>query len=87
MQQNSYLTTLLSRYLKLMGVKFQEKELEMVLQSAPTYPSVLSIVESCNYFGLKTAAYRADSSKLKAEIPAIVHFKDETEKFVLLKIQ
>lgn len=84
MQQNSYLTSLLSRYLKLMGVKFQEKELEMVLQSAPTYPSVLSIVESCNYFGLKTAAYRADSSKLKAEIPAIVHFKDETEKFVLL---
>jgi uncharacterized membrane protein/thiol-disulfide isomerase/thioredoxin len=67
-----------------MGVKFQEKELEMVLQSAPSYPSVLSIVESCNYFGLKTAAYRADFTKLKAEIPAIVHFKAEMDKFVLL---
>lgn len=86
METNNYFIPLLMRHLKLMRVKCNPEELQLVLQSAPSFPSVLSIVQACTYFGLKATAYRADYAALeKASIPAVAHIKQgNTDRFILL---
>lgn len=86
MEINSYFIPLLLRHLQLMDIKCDPKELQLVLQSAPSFPSVLSIVQTFTYFGLKATAYRADYAAIeKATTPAIAHVKeDSTDRFILI---
>lgn len=86
MEQNSYFIPLLLQHIKLMGINCNPKELQLVLQSAPSFPSVLSIVQTYTYFGLKATAYRADYTALeKASIPALAHIRQgETDRFILI---
>lgn len=86
MELNNYFIPLLLRHLQLKDIKCDPKELQLVLQSAPSFPSVLSIVQACTYFGLKATAYRADYTALtKATTPAIAHIKqDSTDRFILV---
>lgn len=88
MELNNYFVPLVLRHLQLMGIKCDPKELQLVLQSAPSFPSILSIVQACTYFGLKATAYRADYTALtKATTPAIAHIKeDSTDRFILVYI-
>jgi uncharacterized membrane protein len=85
--ENRYLVTLLTHFLRIYDVPYREKEVALVLLSSPSFPSVLSIVQTCLYFGLETKAYKADFRGLeKTESPAIVHLKEnDTGKFVLVK--
>ncbi len=87
MQGNNYLVPLLAVYLKHYTGNPDRKELQLVLQSSPSFPSVLSIIQACSYFGLKTKGYKADfSGLLKSRLPVIAHIKkNETEQFVLVK--
>lgn len=88
MERKSYIIPLLLRHLQLMGIKCDPKELQLVLQSAPTFPSVLSIVQTYTYFGIKANAYQADFSALeKASAPAIAQIKQgRTDRLVLIYI-
>ena len=87
MQPNSYFVPLLREYLSFFKIYPNSQKLHLVLKSSPSYPSVLSIVQTCIYFGLKTKAYKADyDALLKNNIPVIVHLKEDSdEKFVLVK--
>lgn len=87
MSSTNYLPYLLREYLKLFGIFPKSQELYVALQSSPSYPSVLSIVQTCNYFGLSTKAFKADyNALLKSKIPAIVLLKDDSdEKFALVE--
>lgn len=86
METNYYFIPLLLKHLQMMNIKCDPKQLQIVLQSAPSFPSVLSIVQAYTYFGLKATAYRADYTALeKASIPAIAHIKeDNIDRFILL---
>lgn len=86
MQRDNYLTQLLYRYLVYSNIYPDKKELQLILQSAPSFPSVLSIIQTCIYFGLKTNGYRANyDALLKSEMPVIAHLRtDEDERFVLI---
>lgn len=86
MQRDNYLTQLLYRYLVYSNIYPDKKELQLILQSAPSFPSVLSIIQTCIYFGLKTNGYRANyDAFLKSKMPVIAHLKtDEGERFVLI---
>lgn len=86
MSSASGLQLLLREYLNFCGIKPSSQQLQLVSQSSPSYPSVLSIVQTCVYFGLKTKAYKADyDALLKNNMPAIVHLKEGSdEKFVLV---
>lgn len=86
MQSDNYLTQLLYRYLVYSDIYPDKKELQLILQSAPSFPSALSIIQSCIYFGLKTNGCRANyDALLKSEMPVIAHLKtDEGERFVLI---
>lgn len=76
METNNYFIPLLMRHLKCMGVECNPGELQLVLQSSPSFPSVLSIVQAYTYYGLKVSAYRADYTALeKATLPVAVAFK------------
>ncbi len=85
--ENKYLVTLLIHFFRMCHIPYREKEVELVLRSSPSFPSVLSIVQTCLYFGLAAKAYKADFNGLeKTEMPAIVHLKgNDTGKFVLVK--
>lgn len=87
MQPNSYFVPLLREYLSFFKIYPNSQKLHLVLKSSPSYPSVLSIVQTCIYFGLKTKAYKADyDALLKNSMPAIVHLKEKSsEKFVMVE--
>jgi len=87
MASEIYLVALLFEYLKGFDKKTNKNELQLVLQSGPAYPSLLSIKQTCEYFGLKTNGYQGDfDSLVKIEMPVIAHWKkDNAEKFVLIK--
>lgn len=86
MEVNNYFIPLLLRHLKLMDIKCDPKELQLVLESAPSFPSILSIVQAYTYFGFKATAYRADYIGLtKASTPAVAHIKqDSSDRFILV---
>lgn len=87
MYSNSYFIPLLYEYLKHFGIRSERKDLQLLLQSSPSFPSVLSIIQTCTYFGLNTKAYKADyDALLKNSIPVIVHLKENSgEKFVIVE--
>lgn len=87
MQADNYLIPLLETYLKHYAIYPDRKELQLVLQSSPSFPSALSVIQTCLYFGLKTNGYRADFEALqKNEMPVIAHVRTkDSEKFVLVK--
>ncbi|WP_352422586.1 cysteine peptidase family C39 domain-containing protein [Proteiniphilum sp.] len=87
MELNNYLIPLLIRHLKQMEMNCDPEELQLVLQSSPSFPSVLSIVQVYTYYGLKATACRADYSALvKAKHPVIAFIKDRTsERFILIE--
>lgn len=87
MQSNTYFIPLLQEYMKHFGIPSERKDLQLLLQSSPSFPSVLSIIQACIYFGLNTKAYKADyDALLKNSMPAIVHLKENSdEKFVLVE--
>lgn len=87
MQSNSYFIPLLQEYLKYFGIESERKDLQLLLQSSPSFPSVLSIIQVCSYFGLITKAYKADyDALLKNSMPVIVHLKEKSdEKFVMVE--
>lgn len=87
MQPNSYFVPLLREYLSFFKIYPNSQKLHLVLKSSPSYPSVLSIVQTCIYFGLTTKAYKADyDALLKNSMPAIVHLKEKSgEKFVMVE--
>ncbi len=86
MEINNYLIPLLLRHLQLIDVKCDPKELQLMLLSAPSFPSILSIVQTYAYFGIKTTAYRADYAALtKATTPAVAHItQGNTDRFILI---
>ena len=87
MQSNTYFIPLLQEYMKHFGIPSERKDLQLLLQSSPSFPSVLSIIQACIYFGLNTKAYKADyDALLKNSMPAIVHLKENSdEKYVLVE--
>ena len=87
MYSNSYFIPLLYEYLKHFNVPLERKDLQLLLQSSPSFPSVLSIIQTCTYFGLNTKAYKADYDVLlKNSIPVIAHLKKNSgEKFVIVE--
>ena len=86
MRYDNYLIPLLYRYLANSHVYPDKKGLQLILQSAPSFPSVLSVVQTCIYFGLDANGYRANyDALLKSEMPVIAHLKtNEGERFVLI---
>lgn len=86
MQSNSYFIPLLEEFLKHFDIRSDRKDLQLLLQSSPSFPSVLSIIQTCVYFGLNTKAYKADYDVLlKNNMPVLVHLKEDSdEKFVLV---
>jgi len=86
MEENNYYIRLLIQYFNFYDIKSNPIQLQLVLESAPSYPSVLSITQACIYYGLPTDVYKADySGLLRITRPAIVQIKSkDNEKFVLL---
>ncbi|MDO5665023.1 MAG: vitamin K epoxide reductase family protein [Bacteroidia bacterium] len=86
MQVTNYLIPLLTEYLKYSDIHPEREELQLALESSPSFPSVLSIIQTCTYFGLNAKAYKADfDALLKSEMPIIVHIKKGSdERFVLV---
>lgn len=86
MQSNNYFVPLLQEYLKHFGILSKRKELQLLLQTSYSFPSVLSIIQTCSYFGLKSKAYKADYKDILAnKMPAIAHLKENVnEKFVMI---
>ncbi len=89
MQSNSYFIPLLEEFLKHFDIRSDRKDLQLLLQSSPSFPSVLSIIQTCVYFGLNTKAYKADYDVLlKNNMPVLVHLKEDSdEKFVLVDLR
>ena len=86
MKTDSYFIPLLLRHFRLMGVMYDPKQLELVLKSSPSYPSLLSILQVYTYYGLEATVYRADFEKLKAiSLPLVVQVQiGGRRQFVLL---
>lgn len=87
MQKKStdYISLLLHQYLLSKGVRCDLVQLQMVLESAPSFPSVLSITQALSYFGVKGKAYNADYDGLqKIVLPAIVHLSTTPERFIMV---
>lgn len=86
MLKANYLVLLLKKYLRCNNVNPDIHQLRLTLESDPSYPSLLSIRQTCTYFGIKTNAYKGDyEGLLESRKPAIVHWKAENEeKFVLV---
>ncbi len=86
MEENKYLIPLLIRHMNLLNINCDVKQLELVLLSAPSFPSVFSIVQTFNYFGLDAFAYKADYMALSnISMPAIVFIATEKfDRFVML---
>ena len=87
MSTDTSLVSLLFYYLQFFDKKINYYELQLVLQSSPAFPSLLSLKQTCDFFGLETKAYLADYDVLlENTLPVIVHWKTESEeKFVLVK--
>lgn len=77
---------MLQNYLRCYDVLPDSNQLRLILESDPSFPSLLSIRQTCNYFGIKTNAYKGDyDALLENKLPAMVHWKTENEeKFVLV---
>lgn len=86
MQLSDYFI-LLQEYLRDYGILAKRRELQLLLQSSPSFPSVLSIIQTCNYFGINAKAYKADyNALLMNKRSTIVHIKENSsDKFVLIK--
>jgi len=86
MNTDDYFLPLLLYHFRLLGIKCNPEQLELVLKSAPSYPSLLSVMQAYTYFGIKTLAYRADLVKLKELLlPVVVQIRNEDDsRFVLL---
>lgn len=86
MSSTNYLVPLLREYFESFNIHPDIEQLQIALQSAPTFPSLLSIHQTCIYFGLKTKAYKGDyDALLENKMLIIVHWKlDNEEKFVLV---
>ena len=84
MSPDTSLVSLLFYYLQFFDKKINYNELQLVLQSSPAFPSLLSLKQTCDFFGLETKAYLADYDVLlENTLPVIVHWKTESEeKFV-----
>jgi uncharacterized membrane protein len=86
MKTDDYFLPLLLYHFRLLGIKCNPEQLELVLKSAPSYPSLLSVVQAYTYFGIKTLAYRADLVRLKElSLPVVVQIRNgDNSRFVLL---
>ncbi len=85
MNTDDYFLPLLLYHFRLLGIKCNTELLELVLKSAPSYPSLLSVMQAYTYFGLKTVAYRADLVALKEmSLPVVVQIRiGDNSRFVL----
>lgn len=86
MRNDNYLMPLICEFLACYDIRPSKKELQLILQSTPSFPSMLSIIQTCLHYELKTNGYKANyNALLKSEIPVIAHLKtDEDERFVLI---
>ncbi|MFW6369966.1 MAG: hypothetical protein ACOC10_02035 [Bacteroidota bacterium] len=64
MTKTNYLVLLLKEYLRCYDVHPDSNQLRIILESDPSFPSLLSIRQTCNYFGIKTNAYKGDYDAL-----------------------
>lgn len=86
MLNNYYLPLLIKEYLRYYDKHMDVDQLRLVLESDPSFPSLLCIRKTCNYFGINSKAYKGDyDALLDNAMPVIVHWKTENEeKFVLV---
>lgn len=86
MDNDNYFIPLLLYHFRLLGIKCNSRQLDLVLQSSPSYPSLLSIMQTYSYFGLKANAFRADFIALKKlSLPVLVQINNgDSHKFVLV---
>ncbi|MGQ1948821.1 vitamin K epoxide reductase family protein [Geofilum sp. OHC36d9] len=88
MKTDDLLLPLLLYHFRMLGIKCNPEQLELVLKSAPSYPSLLSVMQAYTYFGIKTLAYRADFVKLKELLlPVVVQIRNEDDSQLVLLYQ
>lgn len=71
---NTYLITVIMKYLKAANTNFKYEEMLIVLLSDPDYPSLKSVINTLRYFGIITIPYQADYSHfIQLQGPLIIH--------------
>ncbi len=65
MTQEAYIPALIHRYLSLLSVRCKKREVELLLRSNPSYPSLDSISETLSFFGLNNGVYKCDYGALQ----------------------
>lgn len=84
--QQEQVSRIVCSYLKELGVFHSEAEVTLVLKSHPEYPSLWSIAQTLNYFGVKSNAFSADFDGLqKINAKVIIHLRIGDGIFVILE--
>ena len=76
----------LYKYISLYKHKVDKIELDTVFKSSPSYPSLLSIYRSLNFYGMYPNVVRTKHENLyKLNRPCLLHIKHDSEFFLLIK--
>lgn len=60
-------------------------DIELFLKSSPVYPSLLSVIHTLRYAGIKAIAGKCDFAYLsKLQMPFLLHFKAQNEERLMM---
>ena len=72
-QTTSYILEIIRYLLKTFRKDFNEIDLYKVLKSDPSFPSLVSICHTLNYFGIEAQAYKSDKTDIERLKGVIIH--------------
>lgn len=79
------LTDVITKYCKMLMPSVKEQEVRLFLESSPCYPSLLSVIDTLLFIGVKTKAVKTDSLNFdEIQFPFLVHLVINEEQVVAI---